>query len=445
MGISGPSALGTLLVQRLDAVLGTTLSQQTNLVSGARPDAVTQPADADRPEADENELVRHPQESVDRSTAQISRQGTRKATEKTGLDTRQLADTAARDEPNISSTPSAPTRLGLTARTILALLAEFPEQAPPVTAKTPLSNPQAPAATAAPRASDPGAARPPGSAPGNAPDEAPDETAGAGGARMVDAAGAQPRTDMVAVLAKALAQAMEGSGLFYESHLADMAFGKRSASTLAAEPQARLPQSGAGAGTSTGASANQQAPDAGAAAGNASSTGAQASSSTQTAQASAATQPPPTPQAAATAQNNAAAAALPPQAHLLVRQQLECLANQAFVWQGEAWPNAPMRWEVDRRRYASQGNEQASQPTYWATRLRITLPRLGQVDARLTLAQSHIAMQLSAPDSVDVLHAHAGDLQSRLSASGLTPGQITIDADTRRVDDHDYDLPHGQA
>ncbi|MGK0570443.1 hypothetical protein QJT90_24525, partial [Bordetella bronchiseptica] len=42
----GPPALGSILVQRLDAVLGTTMSAQSNLVSGARPDAVAQPGEA---------------------------------------------------------------------------------------------------------------------------------------------------------------------------------------------------------------------------------------------------------------------------------------------------------------------------------------------------------------------------------------------------------------
>ncbi|KDB92178.1 molybdopterin-dependent oxidoreductase, partial [Bordetella bronchiseptica] len=47
----GPPALGSILVQRLDAVLGTTMSAQSNLVSGARPDAVAQPGEAARPGA----------------------------------------------------------------------------------------------------------------------------------------------------------------------------------------------------------------------------------------------------------------------------------------------------------------------------------------------------------------------------------------------------------
>src|SRR3546814_18965694 len=47
---------------------------------------------------------------------------------------------------------------------------------------------------------------------------------------------------MAAVLAKALAQALQGSGLFYESHLADLAFGKRPAQALRAEPQAQVAQ-----------------------------------------------------------------------------------------------------------------------------------------------------------------------------------------------------------
>ena len=46
----GPAALGNVLVQRLDAVLGTTMSAASaNQVSGARPDAVSQPGNLDKP------------------------------------------------------------------------------------------------------------------------------------------------------------------------------------------------------------------------------------------------------------------------------------------------------------------------------------------------------------------------------------------------------------
>ncbi|MAK54626.1 MAG: flagellar hook-length control protein FliK, partial [Pusillimonas sp.] len=71
MSVNSPSGLGTLLVQRLDAVLGTTLSQQTNIVNGARPDAITQTQEAQRNEAAQNRVTRETREAID----QVQRHG----------------------------------------------------------------------------------------------------------------------------------------------------------------------------------------------------------------------------------------------------------------------------------------------------------------------------------------------------------------------------------
>src|SRR3546814_4069611 len=99
MSIGGPSPLGTLLVQRLDAVLGVTLSQQANLVTGARPDAVAQAANAERAEGTSNETLRHPRDVVDRATAQTE-QNARNAVDKARLEARSAALLLARDAPN---------------------------------------------------------------------------------------------------------------------------------------------------------------------------------------------------------------------------------------------------------------------------------------------------------------------------------------------------------
>src|SRR5690606_9277704 len=139
--------------------------------------------------------------------------------------------------------------------------------------------------------------------------------------------------------AQALSLAMQGSGLFYEAHLREFAFGQRTLEQLRAEPQAQAGRPTEGAGSQnahTGRAADGTNQPAGASSG---------SSSTQ----SAATQA----QAAQSAQVNphlsGALLGMDPSTHMLVRQQLEVLANQAFIWQGEAWPGTEMEWEVQRR------------------------------------------------------------------------------------------------
>jgi hypothetical protein len=59
---------------------------------------------------------------------------------------------------------------------------------------------------------------------------------------------------MAGQLANALAQALQSSGMFYESHLSGLAFGKQSPAHLMQEPQAMLGRSTSQSGQSGAAS-----------------------------------------------------------------------------------------------------------------------------------------------------------------------------------------------
>jgi len=108
---------------------------------------------------------------------------------------------------------------------------------------------------------------------------------------------------------------------------------------------------------------------------------------------------------------------------VMVRQQLDVLANQSLTWQGEAWPGAPMEWEVERDPYG--GDPDSATPT-WATRLKLDLPRLGLVDARLNLAGDQIVLQLVAPLSATEINDSSDQLRSRLLAAGLTLSNLAV-------------------
>jgi len=330
---SGASALGTLLVQRLDAVLGTTMAQHANLLTGARADAVaraTQTARITRTQNATHTDVRH---SVERVAQQTDPRA------------------AVRDPhapaiagQTVPPTPSAPTQLGNVARLILTLLAQFPERSPSVVSHQPLWH------------------------------AAPDS---------------QQAPPSVTQLAHSLNQTLTTSGMFYESHLADLAFGQRSAEQLDKEPQAHLPHPA------------------------------------QTR----AEQAVPLPQA---------------EAAWLVRQQLEVLAYQMFNWQGEAWPGAPMDWAVCRHRDADHGeadadtdadtgtDDGATDTPDWSTQLSLELPHLGSVYARLSLTGQTLSIQLSAPDCADLLHTHEADLRAGYAAQGLSLRALAVDT---RIDE----------
>ncbi|RTZ47568.1 flagellar hook-length control protein FliK [Candidimonas sp. SYP-B2681] len=455
MSIGGPSALGTLLVHRLDSVLGTTLSQQANLVSGARPDAVTQPGSAERADPAQNDIHRQPRDGVDRATAQTEEQ-TRQAINRAKIDARMAELLAARSAPDTSTTKSAPTSLGHAARTILALLANSPEQAPAVLGQRPLlpnnpllaqgkgtgtsvasgANPAGPSGTTQASARNPMASATP--AAGSAASSEPKGQAQTGS----NALGRANATSMLtpnagsvpAQLAQALAHAVKNSGLFYESHLHSLAFGKQSPAQLQQEPQAQV-----GRGRTDGTPA-----------GNSNSAGTAASPSTTATTASQASHTSSADQTAqitqghrgeAIAGQNTASAStsgaanpgapvpvpgLDPQTHQLVRQQLEVLANQTFAWRGEAWPNAPMEWEINRREPSRDDVDLSPEAEHWATRINIQLPVLGNVQARLTLAGQQLVMQLIAPESSELLSEHVEALRSRFSARGMQLSQLSV-------------------
>lgn len=463
MSVSGPSPLGTLMVQRVEGALGVTGSQQANIASGARPDAVTQPGQPDKTDA-----VKNPPPKSEEGTRQLpqGRHGGLAALARNDPEIARLL--AARNAPMTSYTASAPTSLGQAAKTILALLQQFPEARPVVTGRAPLlgsppgqgqaasasgqaggaqggSGGQAAASTASehrpvggnldPRAIEAltqraagtgsqaaaarlalaahaaagrlsGAPAPAGSTMttpgGTAPTAAAGAFLGPGGLALTPGS-------VAGQFAQALSQALQGSGLFYESHLREFAFGQRSLEQIRSEPQAQLGRESASnpqAAGATKAGAENANPTSGSQATQGAATAGQAAA--QSTQASAALA--------------GALLGMDPATHVLVRQQLETLANQAFAWQGEAWPGGEMEWEVQRREPQGEGQEFNS----WSTRLKLKLPGLGEVVARLSLANNQLIMHLAAPESAGLIADHTAQLRDRLSAHGLQLSQFTI-------------------
>lgn len=431
----GPAALGNVLVQRLDAVLGTTMSAaNANLASGARADAVSQPGSLEKPGPSDGS-TRDPRQGIPSGGARGDRQNT-------VVDAKTAAALALAARGLVTSsdlTASAPTTLGTTARAILALLAQYPEAAPAVQGRAPLWNaagdaggqapgapaqapsgqqaaqpgqpapatpqtpaqqaaPLPPAATAAPAADGSAAAGKPGSpgAHANLPAGAKGPEAAAHAALAAGGPGAR-------ALGQALRHALQTSGLFYESHLTDMVFGRTNPAQLREEPQARLDRNAASQDAPARPRAESSAP--------ARSGGDASAPSGSGGTASAA----PTP--------GMPVAGIHQDLTVLVRQQLDVLANQALTWQGEAWPGTPMEWEVERDPYG--GDPDSGVPT-WATRVKLDLPRLGLVDARLNLAGDQLVLQLIAPHSAPEIHDASDTLRSRLLAAGLTLSNLSV-------------------
>ncbi|WP_341648786.1 flagellar hook-length control protein FliK [Thauera humireducens] len=210
-----------------------------------------------------------------------------------------------------------------------------------------------------------------------------------------------------AQLAPLLRQALGQSGLFYESHQAQWVMGARDTASLMREPQAQA----AAAQTATGRPAGTPAP---------------ATSTPQTAapnaQAAAAEGGEHAGAAARAATDEAApvrANPIPERLLPLVHQQLDALATNQYVWQGQAWPGQQMEWVIeDPERDGREG--EASDPG-WNTTLRLTLPRLGNIEAQMHLTAAGIALRLRTDDETTIaaLDANAAALASALEAANV--------------------------
>ncbi|KGC09070.1 MULTISPECIES: flagellar hook-length control protein FliK [Burkholderia] len=285
----------------------------------------------------------------------------------------------------------------------------------------------------------------------------------------------------VAALRAALAQAVSESGLFYESHLAQWLAGQRPLAALLREPQARLATALAPADPqavpheptdvldellaqrpplpATARASAPPPPQGG---------GAPARDPAQAAPAAArqsASSPldPADPLAAHTdtrwtpARAELAAASSEPQAQPLatvhpaavplVRQQLDALATDQFRWTGEAWPGARLDWTIEPDEpghRAPRGGDDTGDGIAWRTRLTLTLPSLGTVDAELVLNGAQLVARLRANQTgADRLARHEAALRQRLEGSGLRVGGLSI----RAVDDgpDGFDLFAAQA
>lgn len=113
----------------------------------------------------------------------------------------------------------------------------------------------------------------------------------------------------------------------------------------------------------------------------------------------------------------------------LVPQQLQLLEQQRLLWHGEIWPRQAMDWEIDDRRGAATAEEEEENDTISST-LRLRLPRLGEVTARLHYAQGRMQLELTAREKTTVarLKEASGALTARLQAAGQTLTRCTVQA-----------------
>jgi hypothetical protein len=278
-----------------------------------------------------------------------------------------------------------------------------------------------------------------------------------------------------------LKQALTQSGMFYESHQATWVDGQLDRSALLQEPQGKLPTQFASAnayqasstalnanllnakpgdslntprtaslpssainaaqGTNNDASITHVvAPDVGAP--NISRTSSPQSLSTANVAAPAAADTIPMQNAGIESNATRSTAASTSNAHIvapdvvpLVQQQLEALATHNFSWQGQIWPGQEMRWDItehvdEEASRRAQGDGEAA--SNWQTRLHLTFPHLGAVDAQLRLQGAQISLVLTTGNTQTqaLLRNATQALRSQLDGAGLALTTVGIAATT---------------
>lgn len=233
---------------------------------------------------------------------------------------------------------------------------------------------------------------------------------------------------LAAGLPAQLAQAVSTSGLFYEAHQVLWTLGQWSRTSLLAEPQGEYSRDGARTGWVASAAAEPAAQES-ALAGRreAASSGTSPASLLQTLFGREANVAPTSAAKSELPASPSLAQAIPDDLRPLVQQQLEAVATQRMAWHGEIWPKQPLDWEIQRD--TPEGEGATGEDTAWSTSLRLSLPRLGEIDARIQLNGQTLRMDLHTGQA-----ASENDLRSALPAlrQGLAAAGLTVtDVKTR--------------
>ncbi|WP_308924926.1 flagellar hook-length control protein FliK [Janthinobacterium sp. J1-1] len=180
---------------------------------------------------------------------------------------------------------------------------------------------------------------------------------------------ATPGTDPSQV-AQNLRDAVGSSGLFYESHVAEWADGKRPLASLLLEPQMQKTLQGEVMKNGTDLAAAQ-----------------------------------------------------------LINLQLHTHEQARVQWQGEAWPGQKMQWDITKD--GPDGGQHPGQDedaTAWRSSVRFQFPLLGDLSAQVVLQGGNVQIQMQAGSeaSADTLRQHAARLEASMAASGWPLSSLTI-------------------
>jgi len=112
----------------------------------------------------------------------------------------------------------------------------------------------------------------------------------------------------------------------------------------------------------------------------------------------------------------------------LVQQQLDALATQTYVWQGQAWPGQEIHWEISEDGNRRQTSDDDA-PERWQTRMTLRLPALGGIEASIRLRAGNavdISLTTDSEASRNQLTGASRQLGRQLDAAGLALTACTV-------------------
>lgn len=208
-------------------------------------------------------------------------------------------------------------------------------------------------------------------------------------------------------LVPVLRDALGKSGMFYEAHQARWVAGQLDTAALLQEPQGNHAPPATGTGPAPAPSLPQAT----------GTDGADVNSA------------PPGPHPAPSATGTTTAAGIPGDLVPLVQQQLDALGTQTYAWNGQIWSGQTLDWEIRAEPDGRSGTGEAAGAN-WQTRLKLTLPRLGTVEAVLRLYPGNaveLAIIADRAGSREALAACGEALVGQFTAAGLNVRTLSVD------------------
>ncbi len=113
----------------------------------------------------------------------------------------------------------------------------------------------------------------------------------------------------------------------------------------------------------------------------------------------------------------------------IVQQQLDALSTQNYAWQGQIWPGQQMQWEIgeDPDGNRSTDNDAIAR---WQTRLKLSLPMLGGINAVLRLnpaGEVTVTVTADSASSKIRLRENASLLGGQMESAGLKLTQLLVE------------------